>query len=81
MTPPVVTTDIPHERSGDVPAVASIPAVMDIRGLSELLGLKIDTLRLWVDEKRGPTPRLMGKRLRWVGRDVALWLEGLPVRP
>jgi predicted DNA-binding transcriptional regulator AlpA len=81
MVHPAQTTSIPHEQVGEVPPVASIPALMDIRGISELLGLKVETLRLWVEEKRGPTPRLMGKRLRWAGRDVALWLESLPVRP
>jgi hypothetical protein len=42
------------------------------------LSLTVSCLRRWRAESRGPAFRRLGRRIRYSGRSVALWVESQP---
>lgn len=51
------------------------PADLDYRGLAQLLGVSVETVKGWRKRRRGPVGYRVGGQVRFRASDVETWLQ------
>jgi len=59
--------------------VKTLPVLLNMEQVADLLGLTVPTVRQWNRQGKLPQPRRVGQGLRWSGSDIAAWLRGCPM--
>src|SRR4051794_31841441 len=55
--------------------IVSVPKLLTIKELSELLSVSVATIYRWNYTGTGPTPIRVGRHVRYRADDVTIWLE------